>query len=81
MTWGVHSFFFSRELIGEGTNEKPEGGSSWSPPCMNARSFGPPGEREGAGPAAGGGVVLAAGGLRKTSTVSNAPWKENWNRG
>ena len=47
-----------------------------------AQFFGAP-EGTGRGRAGGGaaGVVLAAGGLRKTSTVSNAPWKENWNRG
>ena len=58
MTWGVHSFFFSRELIGAVKKKRKK--TKASPPCMNARSFGPPGEREGAGPAAGGGVVAFA---------------------
>ena len=60
---GALVFWFSRELIGAGTNEKPEGGSSWSPPSAvheRAQFFWPPqSEREGGragGGAAGGGA-------------------------
>ena len=49
---GCTRFWFSRELIGAGTNEKSEGGSSWSPPSAvheHAQFFwgGGPREREG----------------------------------